>query len=63
MAAKYDIDEKVSISGRVTEVVTDEKGTVYKVKFKANNEMKEIYFEEDDIDGEVDASSEVIDEG
>ena len=51
MAARYDIDEKVLISGRVTEIVTDEKGTVYKVKFVANNEMKEIWFEEDDIYG------------
>lgn len=56
MAAKYDIDERVSIIGRVVEVVTDEKGTVYKVKFKANNEMKEIYFEEDDIAGSVESS-------
>ena len=49
MAAKYDVDDSVNIAGKVVEVVTNETGTTYQVKFKANNTMQNIWFEEDDL--------------
>lgn len=49
MAAKYDVGDNVNIVGKVIEVVTNETGTTYQVKFKANNKMQEIWFEEGDI--------------
>ena len=49
MAAKYDVDDSVTIVGKVSEVVSNETGTTYKVKFKANNAMQNIWFEEGDL--------------
>lgn len=51
MAAKYDVDDKVNIQGKVVEVVSNENGTTYQVKVKANNKSTTLYFEEDELNG------------
>lgn len=51
MGAKYDIDETVTVTGKVTQVTTDETGTVYQVKIIANDKAITQYFKEDEIDG------------
>ena len=37
MGAKYDVDEVVTINGKVSVVTSDETGTIYQVKIIAND--------------------------
>ena len=56
MGAKYDVDSKVNIEGRVVSSTTDETGTVYQIKVVANDKPVTMYFKEDEItDGTVSA--------
>ena len=56
MGAKYEVDQTVSISGRVISSTTDETGTVYQVKVIANDKATTLYFKEDEIsDGTISA--------
>lgn len=56
MGAKYDVDETVSISGKIQMVTTDETGTTYQVRIVANDKATTLFFKEDEIsDGEVSA--------
>lgn len=50
MGAKYDIDETVSITGKVQMVTTDETGTTYQVKVIANDKATTLFFKEDEIE-------------
>ena len=48
--AKFAIDDKVNIVGRVTEIVENEsQGVRYKVKVKANDTLQYLNFEEDEL--------------
>lgn len=49
MGAKFDVDSDVLIKGRVVSVTTDETGTVYQVKFRAQNKMVTTFLEEEDV--------------
>lgn len=49
MAAKYDVDSKVSIEGKVVSVTSDETGTIYQVKVIANDKATTLFFKEDEI--------------
>jgi hypothetical protein len=49
MGAKYDVDDKVTIEGKVTVVTSDETGTVYQVKVVANDKATTLYLKEDEI--------------
>ena len=49
MGAKYDVDEVVKITGKVTVVTSDETGTVYQVKIIANDKPTTLFFKEDEI--------------
>lgn len=49
MAAKYDVDDKVNIEGKVVTVTSDETGTVYQVKVIAQDKAVTLYFKEDEI--------------
>ena len=49
MAAKFEIDEKVSIVGKVVSSTTDETGTIYQVKFSSQDKQVTQYFEEDEL--------------
>lgn len=51
MAAKYEIDEKVTIEGRIVSATSDETGTVYQVKVIANDKATTLYMKEDEIEG------------
>lgn len=51
MAAKYEVDEKVMIEGRVLSVTSDETGTIYQIKVIANDKAATLYMKEDEIDG------------
>ncbi len=51
MAAKYDVDDKVTIQGKVIEVVINEDAITYQVKIKSNNKSTTMYFEEDELSG------------
>lgn len=56
MGAKYDVEDKVLIEGKVTVVTSDETGTVYQVKVIANDKATTLFFKEDEItDGSVSA--------
>ena len=56
MGAKYEVDQNVSISGRVISSTTDETGTVYQVKVITNDKATTLYFKEDEIsDGTISA--------
>lgn len=49
MAAKYDVDSKVNIEGKVVSVTSDETGTIYQVKVIANDKATTLFFKEDEI--------------
>ena len=49
MAAKYDVDAKVTIEGKVMTVTSDETGTIYQVKIIANDKATTLYFKEDEL--------------
>ena len=49
MGAKYDVDEIVKITGKVTVVTSDETGTVYQVKVISQDKAVTLYFKEDEI--------------
>lgn len=53
MGAKYDVDETVTISGRIVSSTSDETGTVYQVKVIANDKATTLYFKEDEISEET----------
>lgn len=53
MSAKYDIDDKVTINGKIIEAVTNDTGTTYQVKITANNKSTIMWFEEDELNAEV----------
>lgn len=56
MGAKYDVDDRVQIEGKVTVVTSDETGTIYQVKVIANDKPVTMYFKEDEIsDGTISA--------
>ena len=48
--AKYDIDEIVTIKGKVSVVTSDETGTIYQVKVIANDKATTLFFKEDEIE-------------
>jgi len=50
MGAKYDIDEIVTIKGKVSVVTSDETGTIYQVKVIANDKATTLFFKEDEIE-------------
>ncbi len=50
MGAKYDVDEIVKITGKVTVVTSDETGTVYQVKVIANDKPATLFFKEDELE-------------
>lgn len=49
MGAKYDVDDKVSIEGKVSVVTSDETGTIYQVKVIANDKATTLFFKEDEL--------------
>ncbi len=49
MAAKYDVDSKVVVEGKVVSVTSDETGTIYQVKVIANDKPVMMYFKEDEV--------------
>lgn len=49
MAAKYNVDDKVNIEGRVSVVTSDETGTIYQVKVIANDKATTLFFKEDEL--------------
>ena len=50
--AQYNVNDTVTITGKVSEVVSNEDfGTRYTVKVKSNDKMIYLNFEEDEIGG------------
>ena len=49
MAAKFNVDDKVIIEGKVSVVTSDETGTIYQVKVIANDKATTLFFKEDEI--------------
>ena len=49
MAAKYEIDEKVTIEARIVSSTSDETGTVYQVKMVSQGKTVTQFFKEDEI--------------
>lgn len=50
MNAKYDVDEKVNITGKVIEINTTDEGTVYQLKVKTVNGSQILNIEEDELE-------------
>lgn len=50
MAAKYEIDEKVSIEARVVSSTSDETGTIYQLKMLSQGKTITQFFREDEIE-------------
>ena len=50
MGAKSDIDDTLVVPVKVTQVTTDETGTVYQVKVIANDKATTMYFKEDELE-------------
>jgi hypothetical protein len=56
MGAKFDVDETVTIAGKIQMVTTDETGTTYQVRVVANDKATTLFFKEDELsEGEVSA--------
>ena len=53
MAAKYDIEDKVNITGTIVSATTDDTGTVYQVKVVANDKSTTMYFKEDELEDSI----------
>ena len=56
MGAKYEVDERVMVEGRIVSATSDETGTTYQVKVIANDKATTLFLKEDEIsEGEVSA--------
>ena len=50
MQAKFDVDEKVNITGKVIEINTTDEGTFYQLKVKTMNGSVMLNIEEDELE-------------
>lgn len=50
MGAKWDIDEVLMVPAKVTQVTTDDTGTVYQVKVISNDKAVSMFFKEDELE-------------
>lgn len=50
MQAKFDVDEKVNITGKVTEINATDEGIVYQLKVKTVNGSVIVNIEEDELE-------------
>lgn len=47
--AKWDVDSNVMIKAKVVELISNDSGVFYKVKFPANNKSTIVFLEEDEL--------------
>ena len=61
MVAKFDVDEKVNITGKVVEINTTDEGTYYQLKVKTMNGSMMLNIEEDELEKKnTDTPDEVV---
>ena len=61
MVAKFDVDEKVNITGKVVEINTTDEGTYYQLKVKTMNGSMMLNIEEDELEKKnIDTPDEVV---
>jgi hypothetical protein len=50
--SKFSVNTKITVPGTIVEIIENEaKGIRYKVKFKSNDSLQYLWFEEDEING------------
>lgn len=58
MNAKFDVDEKVNITGKVVEINATDEGIVYQLKVKTVNGSVIVNIEEDELEKKSDSNTD-----